>query len=448
MSNVNYYENTRVTKASHGLSASNVGYCKSIRIYNGSGHPVYVVDRSGLPIYLPSKKGNYRGIIIETILAVSGDSVIDPLNQYPRDTESKIHERRILSEELDRIHVESNEYGFHVNNTTISLDYSISSEEFEEMNYSIYIAELDIVISSPEDSGKFEVVHPYSKIETRKHLIKSEVADKPEGFYQSIWIVSNDRSVTSKYINRYGKVYYVPSIIDYSLQNGFYICGNSSVQSGGDAIVERTRCDIEEAIHKYGLYDTVEEALTLGNQNSLSDEVDMSRKLELENMKHEVLLMEKELKLLKSNKDASTLEMQETIEKLKHERDKHAHEASLEKAAYERELELAKRATNNDANLHNKEQLAWQMELEKIKQQQIEMENRYKEAKLRQDYELSEYKNRMKYEEDERARRLALEKELLERRSMERKEQSEIVKYMPTIMGGLIAIGAILIKNK
>jgi hypothetical protein len=278
-----------------------------------------------------------------------------------------------------------------VENTTISpvnggirvtLDYPLALAELKKYGGTVYYGELDIVASL--DPPETVIPHPYSERGRRENIAAASVADdKGESFGYSVFIIDNEGKYGPRYLNIGGSVYKVTPTRDFTKRDGIYVASTRPVE--GDMLVtgvEVTRHAFEGAEDSVGLYRTYDEALNLGDLTT-------ARKNSLAQLEHDNLTLQREIANMKSAQSQEAAENDRVMRDL--------------------------------TSQHEREKLA--LEEKRLKS---ESEAKEREAVLeRQRQEMKDY---------------------YEQRSLNRKDNSEVVKVLPAIIVGIGAAIAVLMK--
>ncbi len=259
----------------------------------------------------------------------------------------------------------------------VGVDYYLSIDSIIKNGGSVYISELDIVVAT----SQVATYHPHSP--QGAHWLKKNIP----GFEMGIEIVDPNEEFGSRYINIDNHVYRVKSGTSNERPAGIYVSLPASIAS------DQTTNQIvylpfkEEAKSPIPLYKTIEDAMAYGNQ--------------LEAQKREY---DKEIILQKQR----TLEAQSALEaqKIQFAKEKQA----AEERAFKENCERDEREATLKKELHEAESKR-RLEEEVYRQQSFERDRVHAEEKLRH-----------------------------ERRSMARKDLSELVKWIPAVISACIAI--------
>jgi len=274
------------------------------------------------------------------------------------------------------------EYGFYARAKLI-LDHPISLEQIKSHGRSVYHHETDLVISML--SVEAAPLHPYSEAgRNAKMMMESPVRVGGSSFGYCIEIVDNTGRFGDRFVNIVNTVYRVKPIRDPTRRSGIYI-GSSKPDAGNPQPGEYTVrfVPLDDPDHEqHGLFKTYEEAEHLGDLSG-------ARKRELADIEH------------------ATAQLRRENDKLKQQ---HAMEIS-----------------------------EWEFKLKQAEALQKEADFK----RERREAELEEERKRVEHF-------LALEKlrmkDRYEERSLDRKDRSEVVKMLPTIIVGIGAAIPIVMK--
>lgn len=285
---------------------------RNVSFYNNLFDDVVIVGRDGLPFKLPPSGKRDNLFQIRVTYRIHASVIMDPKGVF-HNYGANTAEGKALAAAVKNIE-ESPVSG----NKTFSLDYTIRRDDIVSQGGVLYLADLDIVVSVHKDEWK--ALHPYSDASTRYQLIEAESnVNNSERFGYSVYIVSNNGSVNSKYINLGGSVYRVPSITNQSLRDGVYVCSSGPVQnSAKDPIPMSLHYTFDEAWENLRLFDTPEEAEKLGD-----------------------ILVEREKELKELQLQYKELEHMQKMDKLQFEQDMEEKRREYERLSMERQREEA-----------------------------------------------------------------------------------------------------------
>ena len=261
------------------------------------------------------------------------------------------------------------------------VEYTITHATLSDNNFSAYLQELDLVVATT--SKAYNVVHPFSA--TGQNLITS-LDDNIDGFHYRVIINDPFGQFGERYVNVNDNVFRVRLTVDNTIKPGVYVytkdeCKNNNLYSPGFGSQFYT---FDEADKNIPLYSTAHLAASLGDAH------------------------------YKQEQAIKTMEGQ----------------------AKERLAELNLRKIELDTELKNMEY--------KHKQETLTLESENIRLKDELDREKSmreQQTQRDKFEYDKLTRR---DKDFFEKRSYERKDASEFLKWIPSIITGIIAAANII----
>lgn len=262
-----------------------------------------------------------------------------------------------------------------------AIEYKITREQFKNCDYSIEIDELDIVLTRDDPST---ICH--SRSEVGRGLAFEQKAD-PFSFAFNILINDPKHKYGTRFINIAGKVYEVHVKDDPTREEGVYL---TTLKDISDCDLLESKCFIKrynfnEADKALGLYRTRDEAEAVGN-------LELERKRMLEEAQHE-----------------------RAIEKNRLEGDFIERKRKLDMDFMEKDHELKQR------------------------------EHRLKEEEAKRDALMAELKDATDRMKLMREQEMTKYKDYYEMRSMDRKDSSEFVKWIPVIFTGAAILFAKLI---
>lgn len=335
--------------------------------------PVTIGWRSGFKFSLPPEPSmTSRNLIIRVEIIVSRIVKNDIQRVLSAVDENSTSELKAMREAFN-LQLQENTYG----GANIVLDYPISMDILKEYGKTVYLNDLDCVISL--ESLENTPHHPYS-VEGQKQRIleNSNLITDQNSFGYSVEIIDNSGRYGDRYLNIGNKVFRVSPRKDTTKQDGVYVLSNNSVEneySSNEMTVRHYPYSVAEDL--VGLYRTADEAMSFGD-------ISLTRKQTLLTLEHDLLLNKSELQKAKHSYETEALEKQREIELRKADREE-----------YSRNLEDMRKRSERD------------LELERLR--------------LKDHYE---------------------------KKSYERKEAAEIIKYVPAIITGAIAIFTVMMGIK
>lgn len=273
------------------------------------------------------------------------------------------------------------------------LRYYFSKEELTSKGNSFYAHNLDITISAYDEPGAF---HPFSEIGVRNFLAKETTEVNTYGsFGYSIRVIDNEGVFGTKFLNINNKVYRVNPVKNPFYKNGVYFISSGEVFDNNNINIPVSKFfTFEEAVTELGLFNSFIEANTLGN-------VLETRKKELDDFAFSLKEKENRLKQERMDKEFELEEFKRTLEKMRLQEEE---DRRLREIEFKREESML--AAKN--------------------------------MRLKDEINTLEHKRNM----------LSMErKDHYEEKSYERKDSSEVVKFIPLVIGGLIAIIAAIYKH-
>lgn len=354
----------------------------NISYHNGLSDAVTIVQRSGLAFTVPAATDrSEKDFVIRVTFSFSRGVNIDAHYLLNGVTESSPIELRKLSEAINRrnTHTRGRE--------EICLDYLVSRETLQKRGGSVYLVELDLVVSIL--NGNHVPLHPYSEVGQRADLIEAdEAVNNPKYFGMNIRIVDSNGKFGDRFFNVNGQIYKVVALKSSTLRDGVYMTSSAAIDGDYDVCPPKcTRYDFDEADEALKLYRTVDEARTLGDVAAA---------------------VERDLK-----------ELQQRVKR-------EEHELKLERLRREDELDSARRS-------HERVKLDFE----------VDMAEKLARLRLRE-LELDEQKAELdairRREEHLRNLESLERKDKYESRSYQRKEVSEYIKYVPVVIAGIASV--------
>lgn len=252
--------------------------------------------------------------------------------------------------------------------------YHVSKKTFEDSKGSLYLEDLDILLCSDQDIQSVRTVHPES--EMGKLLL--EQRDRVEGYNYRIVINDPNNDYGQRFINICNRIYKISPKTDYGKDPGVYL----SYTDDDDNSIEEYY-SFEDADQSLMLYKTRSDAKVFGD-------IIENRKREIEEQHHQYKLR--------------ALELEAANASLKSETEKRL--AAVKEERARADAEYAKMLTE-----YKQRELTLQSNI-------AELENNFAKEKAYRDNHINELK--LKYEQ----------------RSLDRKDSSEIIKWLPAIVTG------------
>jgi hypothetical protein len=276
--------------------------------------------------------------------------------------------------------IQEGDLHFRYGQKVYTLDYHLDLNEIESKGGSLYLTTLDTVVTTL--TGPLIPYHPYSEVYLRHVAVEENPhINEVESFGYSIRIYDSVGHYGVRYVNINNQIYKIPTTVSQTLPDGVYFSSSGPV--AGDYNLAKPvskRYSFKEADAALRLYKSVEEAQAFGD---------------------EFAEREKSLKLL-------ALQIKEREQKLKEEK------------------------LNREAEFDNFKQ--------KLEQQRFEEEALRKQEEARSAQRLNQLKEEIAQLEHQRTIEMLQKKDHYEYRSLERKESGEVVKFLPTLITGALAI--------
>lgn len=381
--NHQYFQSTKVP--SHEISNVSIpderdaalqsSYEITRRFINGTQRPITVIERNNLQVTFPPQMlGTFQGFIIRVVISLTREVNVNT-SRLSNGTSAA---DKVIAE------VFRNGYTRRVGGRTqFQYDYHVSPEDIESNGGSLYLTDLDVVVSNlnPDRPDLFPN-HPYSEASIHSTMLEEDSGVNTVGsFGYSLRIIDSNHIFGERYININKQVFRIPVIDDSTLKDGVYLT-SSGPATGRRGYVPPTtkRYTFEEADESLGLYQTMEEARTLGDVFS-------EKEREFQEYKLQNKRDEEELRKQKTQREA--------------EFDRQKHELERQKAQDQAEVDRGKRQLEERERALKEEMSRWEHE-------------RQMESIRRKDW--------------------------AEERSTQRKDSSEMVKYLPAIFTGVLAL--------
>lgn len=369
-------------------SFNDLGFEITTTYKNGLPFPVTINLRSGLSQTIPPLTANWRDVTCFTVhvrYRFSKNVKIDIQRILDEVDENSDEERKALKLALQDA---KTTLGSQHNECVVT--YEVFKHDLEQNGGSVYLEQLDITICQDDGHTNLLVLHPES-IEGKRERVRQIVG---EGFNLKLEINDPFNIFGERFINVLGNIYRVKLTRDTTKPPGVY---RTSTPTVDDPTTFTEYFTFEEVNEKIQLFHSAAEAKALGDMST-------QRKKELEDLQHQYKI------------------------------DLMARDSEHRKALFELEREV---------NVYKTEKLQAESTLSKLQSEMKEREIQYdKEAKER-DARLKEREVQYAKEKAEREYRLNVQKDYYEARSYERKDSSEIIKWIPPMV-----VGAGLILSK
>ncbi len=343
---------------------------------NGLPYPITVIGRDGLAFKITNTLSNWRSHYEFTVFI-----------KYRFANTVKFDTQHVLNEYPDMPLIGNlkalskafshSKVGYTLNGCEAVVAHHVSKKTFEENLGSVYLEDLDITLAA--DTPDVHTVHPDSEL----GFVLRKLQVNINGFNYKIVINDPNDDFGDRFVNMSNKVYRVKRTINLDKKPGVYLL----VSSDDNTEVSEIFHEFDVADSELSLYRTSSDAKVYGN-------ILEERKKEMEELQFE---HRKELLKIEQESAKAKYELEQQLANLKEERAKH-------------DLELAS-------------------ELNRLKQE----ESISKAALAKLEAELAEAKSLR----DDLLNRKKLEYDI---KSMDRKDSSEIIKWLPALLGGAFLV--------
>ena len=358
---------------------------------------VEFINGTGKTIYIGFRDGTIAAIRPVVRIGIHNELIVRKSNIFNLDNGIST---RILNSTMSVEEIALNESYRKMEQLTVTqdrvtvTDYSIPLEILERKGGTAYYADLDIVVSvNPVDSMPY---HPESTAKATEECITDDINNSYTAATLSIKVVDRSGKHEAFYANIGGAVHIVPIVADTRLDEGVYVYRSRVADGDVCATPEAVRSDIEAHSPVDGtmqpyLYETYKDAITKGDPFKYREMDNEAILADIKNRELEVKARKVELDML-----------------IEEEKSKNV----LEADALKRE-----RIEFEDKMAREKLKLEKQAERMKMEQQELEHTQKVKSIMVKDEYE---------------------------ERSYRRKDSSEILKYAPVVLTGLMGIAALV----
>ena len=343
---------------------------------------VTIVERSGLKYDLQPLYDSFQSeLIIRYGLEMSPIGAKEIEKVLTKVDESSSETLKVLKE-LFKLRKQNVPYKSGAGNMVI--DYNLTIKELRGNGGLLYLPQADILVSL----HGFENTppHPYSEEGLRDNTINTVYSTLDSDCVFTIQMIDNQTRFGPRFANINGRVIKIRPIRDITKKDGIYIVTNTEYNGEGAEQLKTYKDMLYFEIDEEGcgLFKTFEEAKEHGDIGTAN-----------------------KLKLAKLETELSESKAQLAREK---------HDFDIRKLQKEKEVSDAKDLLEKEKELH-------QRDIEKEKERQERDRSLF-----------TEELNRMR----------ELRKEYFEDKSQNRKDSGELLKWLPTIIGAVISIAAVL----
>lgn len=445
-----FYGNPYSSQTAYNLieEIRQVDYLEETYYVNATYRDVTVMGRNGLAINIPHVSSyNVTGFIIRKIIKLKSNSLSSAMISLQCLTNVDSVELLEIKKALTGINKDS--YAF----TSVMIDYLITVDDLRNKGNTIYHYQTDTIVSL-KDCMEVET-HPYSTrfLGIGTFGIKNDYIHQKE-LNLKIKYINFDSNAAPVYLNILGKVFTVfpqkdaPARKMFSGKLGdmvfedylifFYSTKNDPGIVNGEGVSE-IRMTLAEAKAKIGLHTTFQEALNFGN-------TELVRKTELLTLTHQLEILKQSTAIEKARLDKEDLVRKDRLLEKEHSLEL----LKKETAQLKQDLELATQKTNMQIQEHKQTQVILDTKLQALDNEKkiLDMSRRNQDDKIER--EKKEFDDKLNFIRAENEFRLKQEsanwKDFYEKRSYERKDSSEVIRFLPGIFLGVIGIATAVIK--
>lgn len=364
-------------KTAQPTAQADIGF----EFFNGLSQDVTVVNRAGVQIVVPPLSGSkLNAFVIRSRYNIGHNVIVNTHGLLNDQGRSSSPEAEVLQKNL--FLNEDNRVVRGVRQVSCQ-DYAITLDQFKQNGGILYLQNLDLTLSAL--NSLYAPTHPYSLKGSRELLEGSDaVLQEQSGLSYRIRIVDRHGRFGSRYVNLAGEVFLIHPVMDSEIRDGVYF--TTPMPSTGQSGLSLPRSEyytFEEAIGLKMFYNSYNEAKTLGNPGDVY-------KRELEDRAHALKIAE--------------------------------HDHKTERLNFEQRNEREKREFEQDRERERQRQQARE---DSLNAQETEL------RRMEADY---------KFREQQLKRDQLILKDIFDERSTSRKEYLEILKNIPTLLSGVVAL--------
>lgn len=349
---------------------------------NALNVPVVAMTRTGVKYVIPPMTGqNLKGFVVRTNYSAKGHVNVDTHDLLNDSGHATTDEAGFIAKAVRRDETFARAAARPHSGM---VDYVVPFKAFEDHGGTLYLPNLDVTLSilTPDQAPP----HPYSLVGMRQYLgMEQREQQGKAGVVVQIRIIDSQGQFGSRFVNLGGEVFHIQAERGQSdMQDGVYAIGSYPAPAGASMPGNRTQYfKFDEAEKALSLYQTFNEAKTLGNPQDVY-------KRELE-------------------------ERNQALKQREHEHEEQ--KANWRREADERRAVQDREAHESKMRLMDREE---KVSIREAEATRFEQENRMTEQRLK-------------------FQQLVL-KDVYENRANDRKETIEILKHLPLLIGGVAAI--------
>jgi len=305
--------------------------------------PVDVVVgwRNGLKCRVPSvpiRTGQTFIVRYELIVQPSSRRELEKLIWLINSQDS---EELIKIREVFEVAISQNSYG----GAHVHLDYHLTYEQLKQMGGTIYLHELDTIVSIVS----FDEVptHPYSERARVDRVVTELSMVDQTGFVFSIDIVDNFSRIGDRFAYVFNAVRRISPRKCHHRKDGVYVTMSTpSTLGDGERETQVSYHTFEQMESELGLYDTFEKAASSGDLAN-------TRKEELLQREHEISLLRLDLQSDKQQHEREMLELESKLKTATHENELKSQELKQVYARIDHEREIQRQAIRDSYDMRS-----------------------------------------------------------------------------------------------
>ena len=315
--------------------------------FNGTRQPIVIVSRAGIRSLLPSVRGGDGKFRVVQEKEFQNSVILDNTDL---SSDCGMQTSELSKRIIEALGIIRNPVPLRAAlEQRVQLEHELTLADLQANNGSVYIPELDIVVSTL--AIEHVPSHPYSRVGMRNRIVTEDpMFSYINGLHYQIRIVDRAGVFGLRYVNLNGEVFKVPVIVEGDYHDGVYVISTHPSDVGHD--FNYARADyfrFEEIPEHVAMYQTAAEAASLGDPHAL-----MKRDLDRE--KHNNSMEEARLRSERQQQDhlhaARTRELEAEREKAKHrllEMEEKLQERDAILKDQEREFKIRKEALDRDS---------------------------------------------------------------------------------------------------
>ena len=276
---------------------------------NNTGVDITVAERNGIKQTVESNiTSNEKEFIAKTTYNISQDSYKNLSVLFTTVHDTDTTDLSVFKKAF----IASNENAPIVGNsaTIISTESSVTLDELIKAGSNLYLVEADVLVST--GTIKTAGSHPFSDTSLFNTSLDNILLENKSSFALQIDIVDNDKVVGNRFIKILNEVRTIIPCKCTRRTNGVFVVTRESGHVDAPTRELHTHTFSLDSLESVGLYKTKEEALTGGD-------IRLGKAEDLAKLEHDNLMLKKELQLEKTRIDATISENKIAMEKFETE---------------------------------------------------------------------------------------------------------------------------------